>query len=147
MLLSAGLVALLSACIAGCDTSGSLAAVGDVPPNQVTFLFKMHGDVSGVDLSRCHGRSGRDLRCARQVAAARERAASVHLGPIDRGNSDNLEWNWHFVPGQWMLTELAIELCDGNAELVSEDVDYQVGTLGQFCRWSSYVASEVPEER
>jgi hypothetical protein len=67
------------------------------------------------------------------------------IGPIDRGNGDNLEWNWHFVPG--ILTELAIELCDGNAVLVSQDVDYWVGTVGQFCPWSSYVASEVPAER
>jgi hypothetical protein len=47
MFLKAGLVALLSTCIAGCDESGSLAPIGDVPPHQVTFLFKMHGDVSG----------------------------------------------------------------------------------------------------
>jgi hypothetical protein len=42
------------------------------------------------------------------------------------------------------LTEFAIELCDGNAVLVSQDVDYWVDTVGQFCPWDSYVAREEP---
>ena len=43
---------------------------------------------------------------------------------------------------EWTLTEFAIELCDGNAVLVSQDVDYWVDTVGQFCPWGSYAANE-----
>jgi hypothetical protein len=67
------------------------------------------------------------------------------IGPIDRGNpgGHNLNWNWHFKADQWDLTELAIELCDGNAVLVEQAIDYWVDTVGQFCPWNSYVKLEL----
>jgi hypothetical protein len=43
------------------------------------------------------------------------------------------------------LTEVAIELCDGNAVLVSQDVDYWVDTVGQFCPWGARVAEEISD--
>ena len=58
------------------------------------------------------------------------------------GCGDSTPWHWHFVSGQWTLTEFAIELCDGNAELVNQDIDYWVDTVGQFCPWGSYAAQE-----
>lgn len=66
------------------------------------------------------------------------------IGPIGRGDGGhNLSWKWHFLPGQWRLAEVAIELCDGNAVLVDQAVDYWVDTVGQFCPWTAYVAEEL----
>jgi hypothetical protein len=66
------------------------------------------------------------------------------IGAIDRSNGGhNLDWNWHFIPSQWTWTEAAIELCDGNAVLVDQAVDYWVDALGQFCPAQSYVTQEL----
>jgi hypothetical protein len=122
--------------------------IDDVPPGQVTFHFKMHSDVSGVEDFRAATDDPAVISAARAELLLPENERHVFIiCPIDRGNDgNNLEWNWHLVSGQWMLTEFAIELCDGNAVLVSQDVDYWVDTVGQFCPWGSYVASEVPAE-
>jgi hypothetical protein len=70
---------------------------------------------------------------------------SLHInGPIASGSgSHNLSWSWHFVPGQWDLVELSIELCDGTPKLVEDDLDYWLETVGAFCPWSSYVQEEL----
>jgi hypothetical protein len=55
------------------------------------------------------------------------------IGAIDRSNGGhNLDWNWHFIPSQWTWTEAAIELCDGNAVLVDQAVDYWVDALARI---------------
>ncbi|WMJ74618.1 T9SS type A sorting domain-containing protein [Cytophagaceae bacterium ABcell3] len=51
---------------------------------------------------------------------------------------------WHFVPGEWSLTEVAIELCDGCPyTMVDQEIDYWLHTVEQFCPWSSYVRKEI----
>jgi len=114
-------------------------------PSGVIFHFKMHGDVSGVQ----------DFRAVTEdpsiVAAARaELSKPIHErnwfigGAIERGGGGhNLAWRWHFVPDGWQLTEAAIELCDGNAVLVDQAVDYWVDVVGSFCPWGSYVSAEI----
>ena len=138
---------LLAGCLAGCYASDSNPS--DVPSGRVTFHFTMHGDTSGVQDFRASTDDPEVLAAARaELLLPVEDRRMFIIGPIDRGNGgDNLDWNWHFVPSQWSLTEAAIELCDGNAVLVSQDVDYWVDTVGQFCPWSSYVAYEVAAEQ
>jgi hypothetical protein len=64
------------------------------------------------------------------------------IGPIDRGDGGHnlhendqpiFEWNWHFLRDEWTLTDAANPLCDGNAVIVEQAVDYWVDTVGQFC--------------
>ena len=137
-----GVLLLLLTVFAGCDDSPSGAPMGD-DPGPVTFLFKMHGDASGEQDFRAVTSDVEIIEMARDQLLLPENERNLFIiGPIDRGNDGNLGWNWHFVPDQWTLTELAIELCDGNAVLVSQDVDYWVDTVGQFCPWGSYVARE-----
>ncbi|MES2284873.1 MAG: T9SS type A sorting domain-containing protein [Bacteroidota bacterium] len=51
---------------------------------------------------------------------------------------------WHFVPDQWSLAEIAIELCDGCPYSdVDADTAYWVGNLGQFCPWSGCPVREI----
>ena len=64
------------------------------------------------------------------------------IGPIDRGDGGHnfhqsdqpiFEWNWHFLPEEWTLTDAADPQCDGNALIVEQAIDYWVDTVGQFC--------------
>ena len=70
-------------------------------------------------------------------------------GPIDYGNGGhnhnaNHWFLWHFIPNQWSLVELAIEVCDGCPYTdVDADTAYWVGTVGQFCPWSGRPVREV----
>jgi hypothetical protein len=70
-------------------------------------------------------------------------------GPIDHGdgghNHNADHWFlWHFIPGQWDLVELAIEVCDGCPYTdVDADTAYWIGTIGQFCPWSGVPVREV----
>jgi hypothetical protein len=70
-------------------------------------------------------------------------------GPIDYGNGgynrNAGHWfKWHFVPDQWTLTELAIELCNGCPYSdLDADTAYWVGTVGSFCPWTGIPLREV----
>jgi hypothetical protein len=71
-------------------------------------------------------------------------------GSIDYGNGgynhNQDHWFlWHFVPGEWELAEMAIEVCDGCPfSDIDADTAYWVGTLGIFCPWSGKPAREIP---
>ena len=76
--------------------------------------------------------------------ALEERTLHIH-GPIARGDGGhNLSWGWHFVPGEWKLVEISMELCDGNPSAVEADIDTWVDAIGVFCPWNSYVKEEIP---
>jgi hypothetical protein len=70
-------------------------------------------------------------------------------GPIDYGNGgfnhNASHWfKWHFIPDQWVLTELAVEVCDGCPYTdLDSDAAYWVGQIGNFCPWSGQPAREV----
>lgn len=128
--------------LVACDESGN-----PLPQQGVTFHFRMEGDVTGLQDFRAITDDPviiAETRAELQLPMAERRLFPI--GDIDRGNGDhNLDWNWHFVPNQWALAEVAIELCDGNAVLVSQDVDYWVDTVGQFCPWGARVAEEISD--
>jgi hypothetical protein len=70
-------------------------------------------------------------------------------GNIDYGNGghnhNSSHWFlWHFIPNQWSLVEMAIEVCDGCPYSdVDADTATWVGTIGQFCPWSGKPVREV----
>jgi hypothetical protein len=67
-------------------------------------------------------------------------------GPIARGDGGhNAPWSWHFVPNQWELTEVSIELCDATPEYVEAHLSTFIDTIGRFCPWSA-VLVRSPEE-
>lgn len=72
-------------------------------------------------------------------------------GPIDYGNggcNHNADhwFLWHFIPDQWNLVALAIEVCDGCPYSdVDADTAYWVGTIGQYCPWSGRPVREVQD--
>jgi hypothetical protein len=53
---------------------------------------------------------------------------------------------WHFIPNEWRLVELAIEICDG---CPYTDLDtktaYWVENIGRFCPWTGRPVREVSD--
>jgi hypothetical protein len=68
-------------------------------------------------------------------------------GFIDYGNGGhNYSWDWHFIPSQWTLADVSIEVCDGTPAMVNDDLDYWINTVKSFCPWSSRVVKELTED-
>ena len=132
-----------------CTAAAVVAGCGGAESNQpavVVFHFKMRGDATGLQDFRASATDATLIATVRQQLQLPENQRSHIAGPIDRGNGGvNLAWNWHFIPDHWKLEEVSIELCDGNAVLVSQAVDYWIHTVGQFCPIQSYVAYEVAQ--
>lgn len=54
----------------------------------------------------------------------------------------NGRWSWYFVPNEWALADLSIEVCDGEPQYVEEHLqDYL--DIERYCPWSAYVAREI----
>jgi hypothetical protein len=70
-------------------------------------------------------------------------------GSIDHGdggyNHNADHWFlWHFIPGEWDLAEMAIEVCDGCPfSDVDADTAYWISNIGIFCPWSGKPAREI----
>jgi hypothetical protein len=60
-------------------------------------------------------------------------------------NSNANHWfKWHFIPDQWDLVELAMEVCDGCPYTdLDADTAYWIGNIGRFCPWSGIPVKEV----
>lgn len=74
-----------------------------------------------------------------------EEKRNLHInGIIEKGNPGyNRDWSWHFVPNEWVLAEYSVEVCDGIPDMVEDDLDYWINTVGQFCPWGSFVNKEL----
>ena len=54
----------------------------------------------------------------------------------------NQEWSWYFDPTGWAITEVSIELCDGDPQYVEDNLDEYI-RIGGYCPWSSVVLREI----
>lgn len=73
-----------------------------------------------------------------QKPVAQRRFVSGKLAPGHGGfNHNGSHWfKWHFIPDQWALVDLAIEVCDGCPYTdVDSDTSYWIRTIGQYCPW------------
>jgi hypothetical protein len=69
------------------------------------------------------------------------------LGKVDTGNRgynhNGTHWFlWHFIEDKWLLTEAAVEICDGCPTNVDKCVSCYMGNSG-YCPWSSHVTREI----
>lgn len=55
----------------------------------------------------------------------------------------NQKWNWYFEPTSWTLSDLSIELCDGNPQYVEENLGEYVDNVGRYCPWGSIVLRTI----
>ena len=65
-------------------------------------------------------------------------------GAIARGTNGNMGWSWHYVPDEWSLAEVSMELCDGVPSDIDGNPSYWIDTVGTFCPWSARLLKEVP---
>ncbi|NIO00740.1 MAG: hypothetical protein GTO42_01155 [Candidatus Latescibacteria bacterium] len=80
---------------------------------------------------------------AQLLLPASQRSLHIH-GVIGLGSGGhNLAWGWHFLPGQWSLTEESTEICDGRPSAIEASIDDWPDTLTLFCPLSSYVKAEI----
>lgn len=70
---------------------------------------------------------------------------TLHIsGIIAKGTAANSrEWSWHFIPGQWSMTENSMELCDSWPSYIEENLETWIGEVGIFCPWASRVNKEL----
>jgi len=142
---SAGLRAVVLAAAAvplGCHDA---APPDPPPPAEVAFLFGMKDDATGVENFVAVTSDPAVIARVRAELALAPEQRTLHIhGPIARGNGGrNLDWSWHFVPGDWDVVEISIELCDGRPADVESDLDYWIDTVGAFCPWGSRALDEL----
>ena len=83
-----------------------------------------------------------------QLAKPMEERTRHINGAIGYGNGgfnfgSNYDWSWHFLPDEWIITDISAEVCDGWCGFVESDLVYWVETVGHFCPWTARVVREV----
>ena len=126
----------------------------DLPPiPQKIVIFRMIGDSTGDQdfVAVTDDATLGELAFSELTLPFAERTL-FPVGPIGRGDGGHnfhpaedpsFEWNWHLLPDDWTLTEAAESLCDSNAVLVEQAIDYWVDTVGRFCPSGARVVSVV----
>jgi hypothetical protein len=83
-----------------------------------------------------------DIAAVRDALAG-DGYAGIPNGTLAYGDGGiNAPHDWHMEGTT--LADFTIELCDGTATMVDEDVTYWVETVGQFCPWSATVVAVDP---
>jgi hypothetical protein len=124
-----------------CDDGGGYDIVG--PSHFGIIGFSMVGDTTGAQdfVAVTNDIDLVNLATAENQLLFSERTL-FPIGPIDRGDGGHnfspheqpeFIWNWHFLPDDWTLTDAANPICDGNAVIVEQAIDYWVDTVGQLC--------------
>jgi len=81
----------------------------------------------------------------RQLEKPLDERGKFITGPIERGDGGhNHGYDWHFVPDEWALTQVAVEVCDGHPDYVNDHLDTFVDEVGRYCPWHSRVLEEIP---
>ncbi len=140
-LMGAALVVLMvAACTDDSPGSGAQPAA--------TFQFRMDNDTTGAKDFIATSTDAALIARVRGQLQLPEGTRNLHINGaiVAAASGENLGWGWRFRNGDWNLTELSIELCDGNAQLVQQDLAYWLNTVGRFCPWGSRVAGEVVKD-
>ena len=118
------------------------------PDDMIYFRVGMHNDPDSSE-SFIVGTTNLDLidLCRSQLELPEDERFLHVSGAIDYGNGGfNSPWSWHFIPDEWELAEMSIELCDGNPQYVEDNLEYWIENVGRFCPWSSFIKEELSGE-
>lgn len=78
-----------------------------------------------------------------EAALETDGQAGIPSGELAEGDGGiNAPHDWRLVNVE--LADVTIELCDGTATMVDEDLDYWLNTVGQFCPWSATLIALEP---
>lgn len=73
--------------------------------------------------------------------------AGVILGELMEGDGGfNEPWSWHLDPASIEVADVAVEVCDGTPEMVEDDLEYWLDTVGSFCPWGAEVVAKTDDE-
>jgi hypothetical protein len=116
-----GLLAML---LSGCS--------GGPSDLQTDFVVSVNGETFVMRV-----RDAETIRLARDSIARLNRMFPI--GPLRGGHGGfNQPWSWHLDPDQVRMTEVAIEVCDGEPSYVEEHLsDYPT-----YCPWGARVIRE-----
>ena len=131
----------LSVFLANCADQNEVCDVKE----EVQFLFGMRVDTTGVEDFVAVTTDQTVIAAARSqlLLPASERILHIH-GTIGLGGGGhNLQWDWHFLPGQWNLVEESVEICDGVPSAVQASIGTWRDTVASFCPFTSYVKAEL----
>lgn len=130
-------VLLVMACTDDSSGSGAQPAA--------TFRFRMDNDTTGAKDFIATTTDAALVARVRGQLQLPEGSRDLHVNGaiVAAASGENLGWGWRFRNDDWNLVQLSIELCDGNAQLVQQDLAYWLNTVGRFCPWGSRVAAEV----
>jgi hypothetical protein len=130
--------------VASCDSDSS---DGPPFPMEHRFLFGMRFDSTGAqDVIAVTGKPEVISKAMQELKKPVSQRTLFISGAIDRGNSGNRNWNWHFRLNEWDLVESSIEVCDGRPSDVEQNIDYWVDTVQRFCPWANRERSFDPDQ-
>ena len=113
----------------------------------VGFRFGMWNDTTGIQdfIAGTTNDEIIEIAQGQLLLPVSERTFHIH-GLVAHGNEGyNLDWEWHFIPSEWVLAEESTEVCDVNPLYIKELLDLMPDTITSmpFCPLSSYVKAEV----
>ena len=84
------------------------------------------------------------------LAAAREELSRPEgdrrlyiLGPIAEGDGGyDIDWDWHFVPGEWQLTDTSMDLCDADPQFIEDALQDWIKKIGRYCPKEARLVAE-----
>ncbi|HYH12064.1 MAG TPA: hypothetical protein VD789_06890 [Thermomicrobiales bacterium] len=137
ILASLTVVMLLGALLPGIGASNVLAQDDADPASVVVTFATADGSTFRAELSQPE-----DI-AAVEAALAGDGNAGIPNGTLAYGDGGvNAPHEWHMV--DTTLADMTIELCDGTATMVDNDLEYWVETVGQFCPWTATVVDVEP---
>jgi len=113
----------------------------------VGFRFGTRGDTTGAEDFIAVTEDDEILASARAqlLVPVSERTLHIH-GNVTFGNGGyNLDWDWHFIPADWVLAEESVEICDVRPSAIGMRLQNLPDTVDimQACPLHSYVRSET----
>jgi len=131
------IVMLLGALLPGIGASNVLAQDDPGPAPVIVTFSTADGSTFRTELAQP------DDIAAAVEALEGDGYAGIPIGTLEYGDGGvNAPHEWHMV--DTTLEEMTIELCDGTATMVDEDLEYWVDTVGQFCPWNATVVDVEP---
>ena len=65
------------------------------------------------------------------------------LGPLaESGGGHNSGWNWHFVPGEWELTDTSMDLCDADPQFIEDALQDWIEKISRYCPKGARLVAE-----
>jgi len=133
------LLVLASNCNDDCEFETCDASVG--------FRFGSRGDTASVEDFIAITENDEIIALARSqlLLPVSERTFHIH-GNVTFGNGGyNLDWDWHFIPADWVLAEESIEICDVRPSAIGTRLKELPDSIDIMlaCPLHSYVKSET----